>query len=39
LTSVSILVVNYHLKQIRKNLQDAMKICENAVNSLRNGGV
>jgi len=39
LTSISLLVVNYHLKQIQERLNSAMKICQDAVTSLRNGGI
>jgi len=35
LTSVSLLVVNYHLNRIYEALRNGIKICEDAVSSLR----
>jgi cell division protein FtsL len=37
--SVSLIYVQYQIRRMRNALRDASKICEDAVNSLRNGGV
>ena len=37
LTSVSLLYLSYQLGQARKHLESAMKICQDAVESLRAG--
>lgn len=39
LTSVSLFYVSYQLRKARGHLEDAMKVCEDAVKSLRSGGV
>jgi hypothetical protein len=37
--SVSLVYVQHQISRMRDALRDASKICEDAVNSLRNGGV
>jgi cell division protein FtsL len=37
--SVSLVYVQYQILRMRNALREASKICEDAVNSLRNGGV
>ena len=37
--SVSLLYVQYQIRRMRAALSDAAKVCEDAVKSLRSGGV
>jgi len=39
LMSVSLVYVQYQIRRMRNALREASKICEDAVKSLRNGGV